>query len=539
MSSHKTFVRDATGLVRAISITDYAVTNLNAVNPLVALVYTAWFIWLGVPNADIVTACIGGFLLVVFGDIVVFAMTTATFPRSASPYVAESRVLHPSVGWPSEVSNWLSFTPLGLAGNGIILVSVGLVPGFYTLGVSLHNSSLVSLAFAVSQPLWSTVLIEALILITLAIAILGTGALVRTFQLPLTIVMFIGTFVMMGYWTTGSLTHLQALLPEYTNQSYTSIINYARATYPAAMGPISFAPIVVLTAVAFTVGSFNSYWGAWAAGEVKRGNSVRLNYLGMAIPSLILFLVIAYSLGMAQVTVGRDILVAMTQIFSYNPGFFNSLPSVGGFAGFIIIPMILADNPIAQLVMMLGSICAALTFYVYIWLICSRDLFAWSFDRLIPAKFADVNSRTGTPVFSLIFLAVLGCLFSPILTYAPQWLLYFPVLSYVLAVFSIGVLMLAGIFLPLKKDLWSVSPASKYKILGIPVISISGVLGFYLQFSAVFFYMTISAYGWSPQASEWLAGVIIAPFILYWIILRIRKSQGIDLGLIFRAVPPE
>ncbi|HKM78115.1 MAG TPA: hypothetical protein VJZ03_03490 [Candidatus Bathyarchaeia archaeon] len=111
MSSHKTFVRDATGLVRAISITDYAVTNLNAVNPLVALVYTAWFIWLGVPNADIVTACIGGFLLVVFGDIVVFAMTTATFPRSASPYVAESRVLHPSVGWPSEVSNWLSFTP--------------------------------------------------------------------------------------------------------------------------------------------------------------------------------------------------------------------------------------------------------------------------------------------------------------------------------------------------------------------------------------------------------------------------------------------
>jgi hypothetical protein len=37
----------------------------------------------------------------VFGTIFSYALTCATFPRTDSPYVTQTRVLAPWIGWPS------------------------------------------------------------------------------------------------------------------------------------------------------------------------------------------------------------------------------------------------------------------------------------------------------------------------------------------------------------------------------------------------------------------------------------------------------
>ncbi|HYW00485.1 MAG TPA: hypothetical protein VE862_03390, partial [Candidatus Acidoferrum sp.] len=457
--SRQTFVRDATGLVREVGFLDYLLTNLNGVTFFYSLAVTPWFIWFATPGGDAIIGSIGGVLFTVFGAIVVFAMMAATFPRSASPYVANSRVLHPAIGWPAEVMMWMSIGPLGIGVLATALISAALVPGLYTMGVSSGNASLVSAAFALTQPFWIAVLGVVVVLGTMALVIRGTRTLVHSFQLPMTILTLIGTVALLVYWASANLTNLQAVLPKYTNVGYADILNYANTNYSSAMVPVSFAAIPVMSSILYTVGAFNSYWGVWAAGEVKRANNVRMHYFSMVIPCLLLFGVTISTIALAQATVGRNFLVAMTQILSNNPGFFTSLPSVTSFGTLLLIPMMLADNPIAQFLIMMMMVGAVLASSVYVWLIATRDFFAWSFDRLLPAKFADVSNRTGTPVFNIVVNGLIACVFAIVVSYAGSYISYAFVAEYALAVGSIGILMLSAIVVPLRKDIWSVSPA--------------------------------------------------------------------------------
>jgi len=537
--SRQTFVRDATGLVREVGFLDYLLTNLNGVTFFYSLAVTPWFIWFATPGGDAIIGSIGGVLFTVFGAIVVFAMMAATFPRSASPYVANSRVLHPAIGWPAEVMMWMSIGPLGIGVLATALISAALVPGLYTMGVSSGNASLVSAAFALTQPFWIAVLGVVVVLGTMALVIRGTRTLVHSFQLPMTILTLIGTVVLLIYWASANLTNLQAVLPKYTNVGYADILNYANTNYSSAMVPVSFAAIPVMSSILYTVGAFNSYWGVWAAGEVKRANNVRMHYFSMVIPCLLLFGVTISTIALAQATVGRNFLVAMTQILSNNPGFFTSLPSVTSFGTLLLIPMMLADNPIAQFLIMMMMVGAVLASSVYVWLIATRDFFAWSFDRLLPAKFADVSNRTGTPVFNIVVNGAIACVFAIVVSYAGSYISYAFVAEYALAVGSIGILMLSAIVVPLRKDIWAVSPASKYKLLGIPIISIAGVIGLVYEFGSLFLYVVTPQFGWGPQASEFLLATMILPFVLYWVIRKIRISQGIDVDAVFRALPPE
>jgi amino acid transporter len=535
----KTFVREATGLVREVSFLDYFMTNLNGVTFFYALAVTPWYIWYATAGGDVVLGSIGGLLLNVFGNIVVFAMITSTFPRSGSPYVANSRVLHPALAWPAEVCMWMSQGPLGLGTLAVGLISAALVPGLYTMGVSSGNASLVSAAFALTQPMWMATLGVVVVLGTMAFVIWGVKAIVHSFQLPMTILMIVGAAVLLVYWASANLTNLQAVLPKYTSVSYSAILTYASTNYSSAMVPISYAGIPVMMSILFTVGAYNSYWGSWVAGEVKKASSLRMQYVSMVIPSFLLFGVTVLTVGLAQLAVGRNFLIAMTQILTNNPGFFSSLPSVTSFGTIVLIPMMIADNTIAQFLIMLMMIGAVLATSVYMWLLTTRDFLAFSFDRLLPAKFADVSDRTHTPIFNIVFNALLACVIAVAVAYAGSYISYAFVSMFTLSCVEVGLLMFAAIVIPLRKDIWSISSGSKYKVLGIPLISIAGVLGLVYNWGAAVLYVALPQFGWGPQASEFLIATIGVPFVLYWIIRKVRISQGIDVNAVFRTIPPE
>jgi len=195
----KTFAREATGLVREISFFDHLMTNMNGVVPLAALALTPWWIWFAVPGGDPLLATVGGFLLSVVGSIVSYAVISATFPRSAAPYVANSRVLHPAIGWPVEFLMWLGWI-LALALYPSFMLTWGIVPGLYTMGISTGNQALVNAAVTVTQPIWVLLIGTVFFLIALGVAVTGTKRLVRTLQLPMTIIMFIAIIVIVAYW---------------------------------------------------------------------------------------------------------------------------------------------------------------------------------------------------------------------------------------------------------------------------------------------------------------------------------------------------
>ena len=536
----KSFVRDATGLVREISFLDHLVTNMNGVVPLAAIALTPWWIWFAVPGGDPLVATVMGFAFSVVGSIVSYAMLSATFPRSAAPYVATSRILHPAIGWPAEALMWVGWI-LALALYPSFMITWGLVPGLYTMGISSGNSGLVSAAIAMTHP-WNVIAVGTVfLLICLAVTILGTKRLVRTFQLPMTIMMFIGIVVIAIVWLGASSQQLSAVLPAYLGSNSTAITSYAHSNYPGAFAPFSTAPIPILFSLAFTAGSFNTYWNAYASGEVRRANEAKTHLLAMFIPSLFIAILVFIVLGAAKLTVGNDILISVNQILSNNASFF-SIPAITGFSGsitLILIPMMLSNNPIVQFIIMASVVAATFCYVPATMLILSREWFAWSFDRLLPAKIADISDRFHTPVLSIGINWVIGFIVFVVFTFYAAYLGFFTTAAWDTTLVTVAILCLAAALLPLRKSLWSVSPVNKYKIAGIPIVSIGGILGFFYNGLAVYAFTFTPLLGFGLPSTLVLVVTFVVPFILYWIIKAVRASQGIDIGIIFRTIPPE
>jgi amino acid transporter len=536
----KTFVRDATGLVREISFLDHLVTNMNGVVPLAALALTPWWIWFAVPGGDPLVATVLGFFFSVVGSIVSYAMMSATFPRSAAPYVATSRVLHPAIGWPAEALMWVGWI-LALALYPSFMITWGLVPGLYTMGISSGNPGLVSAAISLTHPTNVIIVGAIFLLICLAVTVLGTKRLVRSFQLPMTIIMFIGIFVIVAVWVSGSSQQLSSVLPTYLGSNSTAITTYAHTNYAPAFTPLTWAPIPILFSLGFTAGSFNTYWNAYASGEVRRANEAKTHLLAMFIPSLLIAIMVIIVLVAARLTVGNDILVSINQILSNNASFF-SIPAITGFSGsivLILVPMMMVNNPIVQFIIMASVVAATFCYVPATMLVLSRECFAWSFDRLIPAKFADISDRFHTPIFSISFNWILGVIVFVIFTFYASYLGFFTAAAWDTTLVTVSVLCLAAALLPLRKSLWSVSPINKYKIAGIPVVSIGGILGFFYNGLAVYAFTFTPILGFGLPSTLVLVVTFAVPFVLYWIIKVVRQRQGIDIGVIFQTIPPE
>jgi amino acid transporter len=418
------------------------------------------------------------------------------------------------------------------------MITWGLIPGFYTMGISTGNSALVSAAFALTNPWVDLGVGLVFFALSLPIALVKTRSLVRTFQYPVTIIMFISMFVIVWILAGASRPQLDMALSKYLASNVTSIMSSARTSYPVAMMPPTFALIPLLAATAFTAGSFNTYWSAWASGEVKRGSQVTMQILTMILPAVIIILFVGSSIFVAQATLGRDFLVALTQTLSLNPGFFSSAPPMPSYI-MTLLPMILADNPTVQFVIMLGIICAVLAYLPATWLVTSRQWFAWSFDRLIPSKFSEVSDRFHTPIWSVVANFLAGLIFLVIFTFFIQYLGFFTTASWDISFVPIALVNIAGIVIPLRKNLWSLSPANKYSIGGVPLISVFGLVGLFFNGAAMVVYTVTPILGYGLPSTTLILISFVVPFVLYWVIRYIRKAQGIDLGIVFSSVPPE
>ena len=536
----KSFVRDATGLVREISLFDHLVTNMNGVVPLAALALTPWWIWFAVPGGDPLTSTLTGFICSAFGTIMSYALLSATFPRSAAPYVATSRVLHPAIGWPAEALMWVGWI-LALALYPSFMTTWGLVPGLYTMGISSGNPALVSAALALTQPVNVIAVGTVFMIICLVVTVLGTKRLVRTFQLPMTIIMFVGIILIIALWAGSSRAQLDSVLPSYLGNNTSTIISYAQANYPSGFAPISYTAIPLLFSLGLTAGSFNTYWNAYASGEVRKASDAKTHLYAMLIPSALIAIIVGVVLVIAYYTVGNNILIALTEILSFNSSYFN-IPAITGFAGsivMILVPMMLSNNPVIQFLIMASVVAATFAYVPATMLILSREWFAWSFDRLLPAKFANVSDRFHTPVLSIFINWLLGFIVFVVFTFYASYLGFFTTAAWDTTLVTVTILCLAAVFLPLRKDLWATSPVRNFKVAGIPVVTIGGLIGVFYNGLAVYAFTFTPILGFGLPSTYVLVVTFLVPFVLYWIIAAIRKRQGIDVRMIFQTIPPE
>ena len=123
-----------------------------------------------------------------------------------------------------------------------------------------------------------------------------------------------------------------------------------------------------------------------------------------------------------------------------------------------------------------------------------RALFAWSFDRLLPAKVAEVDERTHAPLVAIIIVTVIGVGFFAWSVWAAS---FFTAL--VLAgLAGAGVMIIMGItaiaFPYRNRQLYESSPA-KIEVLGVPLCVIAGVVTILAEVLIAYFYVTDSRLG--------------------------------------------
>jgi len=450
-------------------------------------------------------------------------------PRTGGDYVYVSRTLNPLVGFVANfnVTFWYTFC-IGISTNWI--TTFALSPALLILGTITNNAGLISMAGTVAQPM-NIVIIGLIVTIFIAaIMLLGTRA---TFSINniLFIISIVGVVIMIGLLVSN--THASFVNDFNQYASYNAIIGNATASGYSSTGPNATTATLGVMPFIFASTGYGIIT-AYFAGEVK---SVRKNALySQVFSTAVGGAVLAVLGGLAVYVFGYNFLGSITDL-SYSgskaypfaaPPYYNLFVSM------------LTHNPLVLDILAISFVAAIMISFLPTYMVSTRNIFAWSFDRVVPTKFSDVSERFHTPVYAIVLVAILQAVGLITYTYGPPAVLSLVSGAGMAEILTFIIVAIAAIVFPFRlKQVYKGSPADK-SIAGIPLISIVGVvaLAFYLLLE--YFYVSNPLYGANIAAVyEAIAISIGLPIIIYVASYYHNKSRGIDMGLAFKSIPPE
>jgi basic amino acid/polyamine antiporter, APA family len=419
-TSSKLFVRQSSGLVRNVSVTNALFFNVAAFVGVGLTLYPIFYslafvpVWRWGPFSEYGwAAIIAGLFCVLLA--LIFASLTSVMPRSGGDYVFTSRILHPFLGW---LESWtlviasvliIAFeVPLVLRNLQITARIIGIGAGghFFTHANSWFTDSTGSITGAPG-------------FIASLVVLLGIGFVcvlpTRTFHRVVTALAGFGVACFIGMFVFGLLfTHrgsFNANLPHYTGG--------VTAAKIAASGKEAFLPCtstnfigdlfsttvfpLMLSVLLFQFIGFQ--YSAYIAGEV-RGNVRR---------GVLIALIGALAIGVLANSVYVDVI---SSHFGFNTqvswgasywGFNSNLSALPlGQPNSMPLLAVIANHglwPIWALISLGGMLFPFLLCPVYINFI-SRMQLAWSLDRQVPEWFGRVSERVRGPLNAI--LATLG-----------------------------------------------------------------------------------------------------------------------------------
>jgi amino acid transporter len=512
------FVRDATGLVRSISAWDALIANVSFMGFMFAA--TSLTFGAGIfPGANLPI----GVLLVVPASIVIgfmYAFMTASMPRTGGDYVFVSRVIHPSLGFMVNfyftviLMSWIgSSLPFGIQyGLGSLFSSYGALwnnPSLSFLGTELGGYT--TLSFVVSA---------VIILVSVSIVFLGSRAVVKTAW-----AMFVLSLVA-GHDT---------FVANFDAMSGTSVATILKAAQDSPGYPQGYSlSATVLGTVYIFLGTLGYTGSAYFAGEVKGGGRSQLIAI---VGSILAFGVVVFPFYLVSFQVfGGDIIEALAYLaITGNPSM--TLPV---FPSQMFLTVFVTQNPvILGFIDIAYALTAIASCGIIIPFIVVRNLFSWSFDRVLPTKFIALDSR-GNPYVAIVATLIIGELFNYLYYFTPAFLyLTYSTLGWFIAT---AVVAVAAILFPYRrKAIFDASPSfAKKKIVGIPIVTLLGIVGFLVSIAAV--YATITPAYAGTLSYSYVAAVLVTLIIgpiLYYVARSYQKSRGIPIDLAFAQLPPE
>jgi len=536
------FLRKTSGLVRAFSVFDGFLYGVYADSIIIAaaLTYSLTWPW---PYANIplgiVMVC-----LAFLPTFTVYAMLSSILPRVGGDYVWQSRALGGFWGY------ILVFTPL-LLGPWFYMAS-NVAPGSTMVAAPLlislsrifNSSVLLNIALNVGTKMgtwWFYVFYVTFAAIVLSIGMKFYARLQR-------LSFFIG-MIAIAFWVITLLSttplEFEVLFNQFMadtlrwgdGQAYQRIIALAQARGFDAV-PLSQTRI----SSSFLIGPVLAYtfmyiaWTGTLSGEiggVRRFRSTLGIYWGGNIFAMI---VCAGFLWLLLSRIGNEFFTSANFLWA-NPRF-RAVPVDPHYGIFL---MSLSSNPWLWFLTAIG-----LNAWFWIWptnnmVMSTRVMFAMSFDRMLPGFIAKISRRWGTP-FVAIGICYLGSLIF-------GWLYFFtgferltlnmPLMTAIAFAASTFVGTLFP-YLKTTRRVYADSPFAKYTIFGIPLITITGILGLAYFLLMFYLYITDSRYGTNDQLSMiFVFGSILVSALIYFGYRIYRKREGINIDHTYREIPYE
>ncbi len=538
------FLRKATGLVKGWSRFDAFIYSFLSVNLITLGLYFSLSVLPFVPKGQVLPAVILSGVFVTF-LVITYSGLISAMPRAGGDYVWQSRVLGGSVAFVLAVTGWWFILWHWAPIYANILSVEFLQPLFAVL--KWHGA----VTWLATK---NGIFITSLGTIVLAGFLVSLGmegyAKVQRFSFY---VGMVGLAVMFLIMLIGSRSGFQSAFNQESanlfglkGNVYAQTIKLAadKNGYTApnlSLSPFLGASLLLIPFMVFWILWPN--WGATLYGEVRGAADFKRVMNGMM-------------WGLWVTVVGAILFILLASKF-FGWQFFNAANAnywfqfYGGPSPTVPIwtfpPLLVAffvHNTLFQTIMVLAFGMWFLGWAGTLFLSSTRVVFAAAFDRILPEWAANVSEKRHVPFGALALMLIPSVVISAFYAYTSNFARYTLDATLVIAVTFFGTAVAAAILPWRKKNLYENSAIAKYKVGGIPLITISGGV------TAGFIGWLLWKWMW-PPASRNLYGVNNAQSLIYMGILYglaiviyvisylVRRSQGISFKSIHAEIPVE
>src|SRR6266498_2520649 len=501
-SESRLFVRNSTGLVRSASAVDATIFNAVISAPIGStLAWSIFFALVAFPGADPVGVLIIAAIINI-PVLIMFALLGASMPRVGGDYVWVSRILSPPLALISNLCMIVGGL-LGAAYFAKFFSVFALGPALVAGGSLAHNNMLIR----------------------------GTKSTFRWQNGAFLIAMFgmVVAFIVLAFASKGGfVSNFNTLNKSFGGGTAQNVIAAGGGAHAAPdLGNMSATLPTLFSIQGFMMWNF---WSVYMSGELKSASNRRrqlwIMFGALAFGALLLFHVAGY-----------DFMYAANAV----PNKAYAIPS-GPFYQFLAAVSV--NVPFLTVIILGCFLFWSLPSMIANTFMPIRSFFAWSFDRLMPEKLADVNDRTHSPVIAIV---VVNVIIAALVIWSVTSNVFQLVLGLIVLAGCLGVVIIAiaAIALPLRRpELYRASPAN-VKFLGIPVLFIVAPLSIAIfvalavvstQYPALVMQGNSANFWWIPA---WFAGLIVAGALLYYIPRYIRARRGINVSFVYKELPPE
>jgi amino acid transporter len=533
------FVRKASGLVREMSPYSAFAYNVLAIGILFPWVYLqapAVF-----PAANIaIGIIICGIMLIPMWYT--YSWLSASMPRSGGDYVFQTRILSGWVGFSSTLMGAF-MAMLYAAFAGWMFSVIGAAPMFAVWGYAANNMTLLGIANWLASP-WGVIIVSLVILLTSTITMVrGMGAFVKVqwvlfYGLLTSVVVML--FVLL---TTGHDTFVQNFNNFYAWAAginapggyHQQIIDQVKAS-----GIVLDAPINWIQTIAVATLAANSLvWAVLAVqqlGEIKGANAVKNTNFFIVGSGVFSTLVMAVLAALFFKAGGTEFIRAVS-IASWT-GQITGSP-IQPWLGFMV--SIASANPFIVFLICFGFMCNAYQVMHNVMIQAGRIVFAAAVDRLFPDWLSKVNPRYHSPLNMHIVLSVMIAIWIVLynltavgaisLSAAAAFMIYF------------ALTCLAGALFPYLKKvraIYKASPISNLNLGGIPLITITGVIGAVVSLGLLVLFLVWPDLGvYNVTSLIAIVGSLVLFIVYYFIRKAVMAERGIDVELSSKQLPPD